>query len=80
MIFYLKDYDLRWKMLHYSALDFFAPIIVVPELEISDNLTLYLVSDLLYDVEVFLIIEVYNWESNVQLTSFVSDKILLVSN
>lgn len=67
-------------MLHYSALDFFAPIIVVPELEISDNLTIYLVSDLLYDVEVFLIAEVYNWESNIQLTSYVSDKILLVSN
>lgn len=67
-------------MLHYSALDFFAPIIVVPELEISDNLTMHLVSDLLYDVEVFLIIEVYNWKSNIQLTSYVSDKILLVRN
>lgn len=67
-------------MLHYSALDFFAPIIVVPELEISNNLTIYLVSDLLYDVEIFLIIEVYSWESNKQLTSYISNKILLVSN
>lgn len=67
-------------MLHYSAMDFFAPIIVVPELEISDNLTMYLISDVLYDVEVFLIVEIYNWESNIQLATYVSDKILLVSS
>lgn len=66
-------------MLHYSALDFFAPIIVVPELEKSDNLTIYLISDLLYDIKVFLNVEVYSWESNVQLSTYISDTILLVS-
>lgn len=65
-------------MLHYSALDFFSPIILVPELEISNNFTIYLVSDILVDLEVVFSIEVYNWDSLVPLTTFVSNTILLV--
>lgn len=78
--FVILDYDQRWKMLHYSALDFFAPIIVVPEIEISNNLTIYLVSDILIDLEVILNVEVYNWESNIPLTIYTTDIILLVGN
>lgn len=73
------DYDQRWKMLHYSASDFFSPIIIVPEIEISNNLTVYLVSDILADLEVVCKVEVYTWESNIPLATFTSDTILLVS-
>lgn len=73
------DYDQRWKMLHYSASDFFSPIIIVPEIEISNNLTIYLVSDILADLEVVCKVEVYTWESNIPLATFTSDTILLVS-
>lgn len=65
-------------MLHYSALDFFSPIIIVPELETSNNLTIYLVSDILVDVEVVFSVEVYNWENIIPLATYFSDTILLV--
>jgi len=67
-------------MLHYSALDFFSPIIIVPELEISNNLTIYVVSDSLVDLEVIFNIEIYSWKSNSPLTTYISDTILLVSS
>jgi len=78
--FSFSDYDQRWKMLHYSALDFFSPIILVPELEISNNLTIYLVSDVLVDLEVVFSVEVYNWDRFLPLTTYISDTILLVSS
>ncbi|VVC27091.1 Hypothetical protein CINCED_3A023604 [Cinara cedri] len=74
------DYNQRWKMLHYSALDFFHPIIVVPELEVSNNLSIHLVSDILMDLEVILNVEIYNWESNIPLTTYMTDIILLKNN
>jgi len=67
-------------MLHYSASDFFSPIIIVPELEISNNLTIYAVSDSLADLEVIFNVEIYSWKSNIPLTTYISDTILLVSN
>lgn len=67
-------------MLHYSALDFFSPIIIVPELEISNNLTMYVVSDSLVDLEVIFNVEIYNWNSKTPLTTYISDIILLVSS
>lgn len=65
-------------MLHYSALNFFSPIIIVPELEISNNLTIYLVSDILADFEVVFSVEVYNWENIMPLATYFSNTILLV--
>lgn len=67
-------------MLHYSASDFFSPIIIVPELEISNNLTIYVVSDSLVDLEVIFNVEIYSWKSNIPLTTYISDTILLVSS
>lgn len=67
-------------MLHYSAKDFFSPIIVVPELEISNNLSIYLVSDILIDLEVILNIDIYNWEINIPVKTHTTDIILLVNN
>jgi len=66
-------------MLHYSAKEFFSPLILVPELEISNNLTIYLVSDELKDLEVFYSVEVFNWESNTPIVIYMSDIITLVS-
>lgn len=66
-------------MLHYSAMEFFSPLILVPELEISNNLTIYLVSDNLNDLEVFFSVEVFNWENNTPIVTYVSDTITLVS-
>lgn len=65
-------------MLHYSAFDFFSPVILVPELEISNNLTLYVVSDILADLEVVFSIEIYSWENITPLATYVSDTVLMV--
>lgn len=67
-------------MLHYSALEFFSPVIIVPELEISNNLTIYLVSDILVDLNVFYHVEVFNWESIIPLATYISNIIKLVSH
>lgn len=67
-------------MLHYTASDFFSPTIIVPELEISNNLTIYVVSDILVDLEVIFNVEVYSWKSNIPLSTYISDTILLVSS
>lgn len=66
-------------MLHYSAMDFFSPLILVPELEITNNLTIYLISDNLKDLEVFFRVEVYNWENSTPIVTYTSDTITLVS-
>lgn len=67
-------------MLHHSALDFFSPIIIVPELEISNNLTMYVVSDSLMDLEIIFNVEIYSWSSSTPLSTYLSDTILLVSS
>lgn len=51
----------RWKMLHYYAVKFFAPVIVVPEFQ-EGELEIYVVSDLLQDINVTLSVYVYNWD------------------
>lgn len=51
-------------MLHYYAKDFFAPIIVTPHLSISNELSIYIVSDRLYTLRNCTVeIRVYNWKS-----------------
>lgn len=51
-------------MLHYYAKDFFAPIIVTPHLSISNELSIYIVSDRLYTLTNCTVeIRVYNWRS-----------------
>ncbi|XP_050430133.1 beta-mannosidase isoform X2 [Adelges cooleyi] len=73
------DYDGRWKMLHYSALDFFASVIVVPELT-ANNLTIYFVSDVLNDLEVVLQIEIYCWSSIQPLSTITTYSLSIVKN
>lgn len=49
-------------MLHYYVKDFFAPVIVTPHLSISNELSIYVVSDLLHVLTNCTIeIHVYKW-------------------
>ncbi|XP_067207111.1 beta-mannosidase [Linepithema humile] len=58
------DIEGRWKMLHYYAKDFFAPVIVTPRLSVSDELSVYVVSDLLYVLANCTVeIHVYKWRT-----------------
>lgn len=58
------DFQNRWKMMHYYAKDFFAPIIVTGHLTAARELDVYLVSDVLTTFyNVTLTINVYNWSS-----------------
>ncbi|XP_050523227.1 beta-mannosidase isoform X2 [Daktulosphaira vitifoliae] len=72
------DYDGCWKMLHYSAMEFFAPVIVVPELSMK-NLTIHIVSDLLTNLKVQIKIEIYQWSSIKPLNTYLSKNINLIS-
>ncbi|KAJ4448986.1 hypothetical protein ANN_00378 [Periplaneta americana] len=53
----------KWKMLHYFACNFFAPVLVSPFVTDSGNLEVHLISDLLQDMETLLTISVYKWDS-----------------
>lgn len=50
-------------MLHYYAVKFFAPVIVVPDLSPNGELRIFGVSDLLTDVEYGLTGVLYSWDS-----------------
>ncbi|XP_072754584.1 beta-mannosidase-like isoform X2 [Anoplolepis gracilipes] len=69
------DIEGRWKMLHYYAKDFFAPIIVTSHLSISNDLSIYIVSDRLYTLtNCTMEMRVYNWSSiTPTLTKFFGD-------
>lgn len=52
-------------MLHYYAVEFFAPIIVTPRISSANDLTIYIVSDRLSPVpECTLTLNVYRWNSS----------------
>ncbi|KAF2905512.1 hypothetical protein ILUMI_00678, partial [Ignelater luminosus] len=58
------DFEGNWKMQHYYAKNFFAPVIVTGDLRSDGFLDLYVVSDLQDEIsDVFLNILVYKWES-----------------
>ncbi|KAM6961248.1 beta-mannosidase [Aplochiton taeniatus] len=50
----------KWKMLHYFAQDFFAPVLPVG-FEDSGSLLIYAVSDLSNDLKLRAVISVYSW-------------------
>ncbi|XP_060536178.1 beta-mannosidase [Cylas formicarius] len=59
------DYTGKWKMLHYFAKDFFAPIIVTGHINNDRQLQIYTVSDLLSPVtDTELIVRVYQFNSS----------------
>ncbi|XP_050445741.1 beta-mannosidase isoform X1 [Cataglyphis hispanica] len=75
------DVEGRWKMLHYYAKDFFAPIIVTPHLSISNELSIYIVSDRLYKLtNCTMEIHVYNWRSITSVFAKSFNDIIIESN
>lgn len=57
------EFNGKWKMLHYFAVDFFAPLLITPELLVSGILNVFVVSDLLYDYHASVTVSVYRWDS-----------------
>lgn len=58
------DFNNKWKMLHYYAKNFFAPVIVTSRLNSARDLDLYVISDLLTTTyNATLTITVYAWDS-----------------
>ncbi|XP_013184621.2 beta-mannosidase-like [Amyelois transitella] len=54
----------KWKMLHYYAKWFFAPILVSPRPLLSEDVDVYLINDRFVPiVEAHIIVEVFNWSS-----------------
>jgi beta-mannosidase len=53
----------RWKMLHYFACNFFAPVLVSPSVTGAGDLNVHLISDYLEDKEALLKMSVYKWNS-----------------
>lgn len=75
------DIEGRWKMLHYYARDFFAPVIVTPHLSVSNELSIYIVSDVLYVLTNCTIeIRVYEWKAIEPVFIRSYNDIIIVSN
>ncbi|KAF5275066.1 hypothetical protein FQA39_LY07003 [Lamprigera yunnana] len=57
------DFKGNWKMMQYFSKHFFAPVIITGDLNASDDLNVYLVSDLTHTIfDVMITISVYKWE------------------
>ncbi|KAG2466529.1 beta-mannosidase [Polypterus senegalus] len=70
------EYGGKWKMLHYFAKSFFAPVLPVG-FEDDGTLHIYAISDLPKDLQLQLLIEVYQWSSMDPVCSTITE-ILLV--
>ena len=57
------EFNGRWKMLHYFAKDFFAPILVSPYMTATGDLMVDLISDKLENLQCMLTVYVYKWNS-----------------
>lgn len=74
------DIENRWKMLHYYAKDFFAPIIVTSYLSTSKELSIYVVSDRLYTLTNCTVkLHLYKWESMKPIFALSFNDIVIVS-
>ena len=64
-IYLFTDYCGQWKMLHYFAKNFFAPIIVSPEISIDQNyVSLYIVVDgTVESKNANLLFKIYDWSN-----------------
>nr|XP_012145222.1 PREDICTED: beta-mannosidase [Megachile rotundata] len=74
------DFNGRWKMLHYYAVDFFAPIIVTYYVTNTD-ITLYIVSDKLHPItNTILEVNLYTLKNMKPIQSYVYDNITVEAN
>lgn len=64
------DFKQNWKMLHYFAKRFFAPVIISSEISVTNNLECYIVSDLMKRIQVVILtLSIYKWNSTLPITS-----------
>ncbi|XP_062378583.1 beta-mannosidase [Sardina pilchardus] len=66
----------KWKMLHHLAVDFFSPVLAVG-FEENDTLKIYGVSDLSTDLNLTVMVTVYQWSSLTPVCTKVSDPSML---
>ncbi|XP_037551218.1 beta-mannosidase [Nematolebias whitei] len=66
----------KWKMLHYFAQDFFAPVVSVG-FEDDDTLFIYAVSDLSRDLKLRAVVNVYSWSDLDSVCTLTSDQLLV---
>uniref|UniRef100_A0A2A4JXF5 beta-mannosidase n=1 Tax=Heliothis virescens TaxID=7102 RepID=A0A2A4JXF5_HELVI len=58
------EYGGKWKMLHYFAKSFFAPVLVSPRLYATDEIDVYLINDRFVPItDAWITVDVYNWSS-----------------
>ncbi|XP_063774379.1 beta-mannosidase isoform X2 [Pseudophryne corroboree] len=70
------EYGGKWKMLHYYAKDFFAPV-ATSAFEDQEVLHIYGVSDLLKDYSFKLTIKVYKWDSLIPVCERVTQEFVI---
>ncbi|XP_040274156.1 beta-mannosidase isoform X2 [Bufo bufo] len=70
------EYGGKWKMLHYYAKDFFAPV-AASAFEDQNTLNIYGVSDLLNECSFKLAINVYRWDSLVPVCKRLTNEFIL---
>lgn len=60
----LSEYGGKWKMLHYFAKRFFAPILVSPRLTLTGDVDVYLINDRFVPIiDAEIVVDVFNWTS-----------------
>lgn len=58
------EFDGKWKMLHYFAVDFFSPVLASPSVDVTNQLKVDVISDhKLHSHDLSLQLNVYNWHS-----------------
>ncbi|XP_053559474.1 beta-mannosidase isoform X3 [Bombina bombina] len=70
------EYGGKWKMLHYYAKNFFAPV-VASAFEDNDILHIYGVSDLLQNQSFKLVVKLYNWNSMVSASQNITEEFVI---
>ncbi|XP_064073932.1 beta-mannosidase [Vanessa tameamea] len=58
------EYGGKWKMLHYFAKSFFAPVLVSPRLTLTENVDVYLINDrIVAIINANITVEMFKWNS-----------------
>lgn len=79
-ILFAIDFEGRWKMLHFFAKEFFAPVIVTSRVTQADELLIYVVSDLLDDLKNLTVeVIVYEWKRGTSIYSKQLNNLEIVS-
>ncbi|CAG4957469.1 unnamed protein product [Colias eurytheme] len=58
------EYGGKWKMLHYFAKRFFAPVLISPRLTLTGDVDVYLINDRFVPIiDANIVVDVFNWTS-----------------